>query len=749
MHNKKFSHFIFLITFSISLIIVMPLIVFNTNKHFDNAILKLHTDGVRKLHNQMEQIKDNLSTITNYSKSLSKVIGNLNEYNEIKIANLFQQLFVKELGVFQLRLLSADGMELIRYELNKDNVLVNSLSLQDKSTRYYYKEAQALSPSELYISKLDLNVENLKIEKPYKKTIRVVQKVKIDGKIFYIVMNYNLSKILKTILTTTLYDLFFVEEDNQINMHLDDRYSFSKQRNKNLYQKDFLDKDHQYITQKSLNILPYDVVISIKKTNLQALEDKKINTMKKMFIFTMLIAFIISSLLYYFLEKYLKRLSINVSDIMEARHYKKENQFVEFKAILSDVTLQRQMIEDNIQALKKQEKFTHSILNSQSNFVFITDGEYLHEANKPLLNFLNFNSLSEFHEKNSCICDFFVARDGYLIKEQNGKTWFNIVLEDIKKQYKVMMKDIDGNEHIFQLFTNNLNDGKGNFVMSLSNITELTILQNSLQVKVDQQLGSLRAKDQQLLQQSRLAQMGEMISMIAHQWRQPLGAISATSIDMNLKLQLNEFDLAQEVERNKCNDYVINHLGKIDGFVQSLTNTIDDFRNFYKPNKTSISSLMNSPVKKALNIVRSSFVAEGIEIFEEYTCSNRVAMHENELMQVILNILKNSQDNFKEKSIKNGKIWIKTYDLDDGIRLEISDNGGGVSEEILQKIFDPYFSTKSEKNGTGLGLYMSKIIIELHHEGKLYAKNRDHGVCFFIDLKMQQDKLIEKDAIIT
>ena len=326
-----------------------------------------------------------------------------------------------------------------------------------------------------------------------------------------------------------------------------------------------------------------------------------------------------------------------------------------------------------------------------------------------------------------------------------------------KRDYFVEHRIIldDGTIKYLQARCQNFFDDEGTILHSTGTVLDISTqkgleeeilrINKNLEEKVDQRTTAIKEKDRQLLQQSRMAQMGEMISMIAHQWRQPLGAISSTSIDMNLKFQFNEFDLEQKEERDKCKVYILDNLGNIDGFVQNLTNTIDDFRNFYKPNKRSITALMNVPVKKALNIVKASFASDGVKILEEYRCKNKVNMHQNELMQVILNVLKNSQDNFRENNIKNGEIWIKTYDLSTGVRLEISDNGGGISEDNLQKIFDPYFSTKSEKNGTGLGLYMSKTIIELHHKGKLYAKNRDDGICFFIELNSEKEMLFTYD----
>jgi C4-dicarboxylate-specific signal transduction histidine kinase len=128
--------------------------------------------------------------------------------------------------------------------------------------------------------------------------------------------------------------------------------------------------------------------------------------------------------------------------------------------------------------------------------------------------------------------------------------------------------------------------------------------------------------------------------------------------------------------------------------VQNLTTTIDDFRNFYKPNKESDFILLHEPIHKALSIIRGALASDSIEIVEKCTSKNKVKLYSNEIMQVILNILKNAQDNFKEKATKNPKISISCRDSDDKVIIEICDNGGGIAEDILPKIFNPYFSTK-------------------------------------------------------
>jgi len=262
----------------------------------------------------------------------------------------------------------------------------------------------------------------------------------------------------------------------------------------------------------------------------------------------------------------------------------------------------------------------------------------------------------------------------------------------------------------------------------LKNINE--ILEGRIKIEVERN----REQDKQLLQQSRLAQMGEMISMIAHQWRQPLGAISTTTANLKLKIDLDMFDFTTKSHIEETNRYIMEKLEDIDEFVQNLTGTIDDFRNFYKPNKQAIELNLKEIVDRSLRIIQTALKNENIELIVKNNSNKLIKIYENELMQVVLNIIKNSQDNFRERRVKNPKIMIEV----ENNKVLFYDNGGGISETIIEKIFDPYFSTKNEKNGTGLGLYMSKIIVEDHHNGKLEVQNIDEGVCFTIILQEGQ-----------
>jgi signal transduction histidine kinase len=255
--------------------------------------------------------------------------------------------------------------------------------------------------------------------------------------------------------------------------------------------------------------------------------------------------------------------------------------------------------------------------------------------------------------------------------------------------------------------------------------TELEQQKETLKERVKEEVERNRQKEQQLLQQSRLAQMGEMISMIAHQWRQPLTAISATTNNLTLKLMLGEVDKAEFTKE----------IGLINDYSQHLSHTIDDFRGFFKENKEDHEITLEEVIEHTLNIVMVSAEFKGIKIATNYGCHQKIMTYESELKQVVLNLVKNAEDILIEKGIKEPAITLTTGCQGDHFTIVVEDNAGGVPESIIEKIFDPYFSTKLEKDGTGLGLYMSKTIIEDHCGGKLSVHNSDKGAVFTIDIE--------------
>ncbi len=256
-------------------------------------------------------------------------------------------------------------------------------------------------------------------------------------------------------------------------------------------------------------------------------------------------------------------------------------------------------------------------------------------------------------------------------------------------------------------------------------LKQVELINKNLEKEIKKAIDENRKKEQAMFQQSRLAQMGEMLSMIAHQWRQPLTAISSTATALKLKVTL----------KGVQKDVVIEKTDKIIEYSQHLSSTIDDFRDFFKNKKIKQKTNFADICESVLNIVYDSINNKGISIQKSYEDYTYFESYPNELKQVVLNLIKNAEDALIENSIEKPVIKLKTFSKGEDIVLEVSDNAGGIDEKIIDKIFDPYFSTKEKKDGTGLGLYMSKIIIEEHCGGKLVVENRDNGATFIIQIK--------------
>ena len=261
---------------------------------------------------------------------------------------------------------------------------------------------------------------------------------------------------------------------------------------------------------------------------------------------------------------------------------------------------------------------------------------------------------------------------------------------------------------------------------------EIAELNEGLEERVQQLVAEEKAKNAMLLKQSRQAQMGEMIGVIAHQWKQPLGAIAAATSSVSFNLSFMDKDDKESIEESES--FIHERMEAIMFYVQSLTDTMDDFRNFFSPNKIKDNACASKSVDKALAILDNSLKTKNIAIETLYETDRKIAIFSNEIMQVVLNIIKNAQDNFVEQGTKDAKILIRVYDGLKYQKITISDNGGGIPEEHIDSIFQSYYTTKSESEGTGIGLYMSTMIVDDNHNGVLSVHNTDEGACFVIEL---------------
>jgi len=232
-----------------------------------------------------------------------------------------------------------------------------------------------------------------------------------------------------------------------------------------------------------------------------------------------------------------------------------------------------------------------------------------------------------------------------------------------------------------------------------------------------------REKDKLMFQQSKLASMGEMIGNIAHQWRQPLNSISIIIQDYESAYEFGEIDI-EYLEKNRVDSMEqINYMSK----------TIDDFRNFFSNREKKESFKLQSAVDNSVGIIGASLSNSGIELILQLDADGDINSGiKSQYMQVVINILKNAQDILIEKKIANPKIVVKTYTEHNKYIVSIRDNAGGVPKRVKDKIFEPYFTTKHQSSGTGIGLYMSKIIIENNFGGQLSVINESGGANFKI-----------------
>lgn len=255
---------------------------------------------------------------------------------------------------------------------------------------------------------------------------------------------------------------------------------------------------------------------------------------------------------------------------------------------------------------------------------------------------------------------------------------------------------------------------------------EVKLENEKLEIRVDEEIKKNEYQKELLFQQSKMASMGEMIGNIAHQWRQPLNALSGLILWINMKQsmkQLREEDMI--VFKEKSNT-----------IIQKMSSTIDDFRNFFSPNKTIEIFSVNSAVDEAIKFIEDSFLINNITIVKEFNTTKEIKNYKNELIQVLLNIFNNSKDAIKEQNIENGLVTITLYETDKTIIIKIQDNGGGIKQDIIDRVFEPYFTTKFKSDGTGIGLYMSKMIIEESMNGKIKLENVKNGVLTTIELNL-------------
>ena len=383
-------------------------------------------------------------------------------------------------------------------------------------------------------------------------------------------------------------------------------------------------------------------------------------------------------------------------------------------------------------------QFIDSIKKYDSGFIFIfrKDGIVIkHPCADTLINLVHKNNKKTIlprliqaaeegtlisYEGTNCIDNNFINKIGfvhhikttdlYIVISKNEKD-IEYSIERKKSIWETKLKD-ELDENITLLL----------FISILSIIFSL-LFSKVLNILIMDYEKEVKESNEAMFSQSRLAQAGELISMISHQWRQPISKIA--SITSNVRFQMM---MGSKID----SEYLDKQFEEIEDYTEFLSETIDDFREFYKPKKDKELVYILPLIHKSLGFLENGMMKKNINLIKEFDKDVKISLYQNELMQVIINIVQNAIEFSKSGAF----IKIKTISKTKEYIITIEDEAGGIEEKNIHKIFDAHFSTKVNKDSTnlGLGLYVSKVIIEKHFNGKLEVTSKDKSSTFIIRL---------------
>ncbi|CAA6806310.1 MAG: Chemotaxis protein methyltransferase CheR (EC [uncultured Sulfurovum sp.] len=359
-----------------------------------------------------------------------------------------------------------------------------------------------------------------------------------------------------------------------------------------------------------------------------------------------------------------------------------------------------QKLIESQKAINEEKNRVTKLLDEQETITILTDGKKITSGNKQFLAMFGYESFESFLKVHLCICDLFKDKKNvkHLKAEMDGLLWIDYINKYSNEIHEVYIDDKNGLEHVFVVKASKKIYKDAQVVT----FTDITIL---------------REHETMLQQQSKMASMGEMIGNIAHQWRQPLNALSASVYLLSSKYSDNDFN------KNDMEAFT----EKSNKLIQKMSSTINDFKNFFRADKEKVEFKVEEAVKECVDFVNASYISNNIKFIFECEKDLVLESYKNELMQVLLILLNNAKDALVENKINDRKVKVSSKKTNKGIDITIQDNAGGISDAIVKKVFEPYFTTKFQSDGTGIGLYMAKMIVEESMSGYLTLENHAGG----------------------
>ena len=741
------------------------------------------------IQDAIKAIKHDVKTLSNSEevKGLIRAYKNKFHYDEVENIKLedwekrlqreFYTYIEQNNAYFQIRLIGIDneGKELVRIERDQNEIsIIPNNKLQKKMKRYYFKDTVALDKGKFFISKIDLNKEWGSIIFPIVPTIRIAMPIYDGDKVFgIIIINaqtdqlFNLEKY-KNIEGKNTY---LVNSDGYYLFHnnIDKTFAFEFKRDfkiQNDFQVDsifnkgntklgFYERDDLAFFAKKIKLGDDFLVLAKSAANIFLKEQSKEYTNKLLvyiIVVTLMIA-IFSAVLTKLITSKIIMLT-NRAKLVAQSSGEKNIRFDDIKTNdeIGELTRSIETMVGNLVQSKKELSLFASSLEDEVNKRTREQEILLSVFDKGDAVLFKWNN--DKHWSISSVSYSVKKLLGYKHKEfLNGSIIYSQCIheDDIERVTEEVEQAVKADLYFFEhkpyrLYTKDnkikwihdntiiVRDEETNevthFIGYLTDITQLKELNDQLEKKVAFGVEEIRSKDELLTQQSKLAAMGEMIGAIAHQWRQPLNALA-------VQIQFMEDDYEDGLIDEK---YLKEYKQENMKLINFMSKTIDDFRNFFRVDKTKSSFNTKEKIEQTINILSSQLKSHDIALNLKGD-SFSVLGFASEFQQVILNIINNAKDILVEKDIENGEISIELIHTKSKGIITIKDNGGGIPDKIMDRIFDPYFTTKDQGKGTGLGLYMSKMIIEDNMGGSLNVKNDKNGAVFTISLDISKEKV--------